>query len=215
MAELVFFTGTMDCGKSTLAAQMNYTHASRGRRGLVFTCQDRAGQGVLSTRLGLEVPAIEVNSDLNFFELALSHQNDAEPLAFFICDEAQFYSRSQIDQLAHVVDDLDIDVFAFGITADFRAELFPGSARLIELADRIQVLQVEALCWCGQKGTHNARTVNGVMVTEGDQVMVGDTSGIGSSGSGSSGIESSEVDVIGYEVLCRRHFMASQPLGEN
>lgn len=198
MAELVFFTGTMDCGKSTLAAQVNYTHASRGRRGLVFTCNDRAGSGVLSSRLGLEVAANEVRPDTNFFELALKHHSSSDPLEYLICDEAQFYSREQINQLAHVVDDLDIDVFTFGIAADFRTELFPGSARLFELADRIQVLQVEALCWCGRKATHNARTVNGIMVTEGEQVVVGDTS---------------TKDVVGYEVLCRRHHMAAMPLG--
>lgn len=200
MAELVFFTGTMDCGKSTLAAQVNYTHASRGRRGLVFTCNDRAGDGVISSRLGLEVPAIEVKPDTNFFEIALSHQSDGTPLEYLICDEAQFYSRKQVDQLAHVVDDLDIDVFTFGLSADFRTELFPGSARLFELADRIQVLQVEALCWCGRKATHNARTINGVMVTEGEQVVVGDTA---------------SSDVVAYEVLCRRHHMAAMPLGSS
>jgi thymidine kinase len=67
----------------------------------------------------------------------------------------------------------------------------------LKLADRIQVLQVEALCWCGRKATHNARTLNGVMITEGEQVFVGDTS---------------SKDVVGYEVLCRRHHMAAMPL---
>jgi thymidine kinase len=200
MAELVFFTGTMDCGKSTLAAQVNYTHQTRGRRGLVFTCNDRAGSGVLSSRLGLKVPAIEVDLKTDFFELALSHRNNDDPIDYMICDEAQFYTREQINQLAHLVDDLDIDVFAFGIAADFRTELFPGSARLFELADRIQILQVEALCWCGRRATHNARTLNGVMVTEGEQVVVGDTGA---------------KDVVGYEVLCRRHHMAAMPLGNS
>ena len=197
MAELVFFTGTMDCGKSTLAAQVNYNHASRGRRGLVFTMKDRAGEGILSSRLGLEVPAIEVTENLDFFALVLE-ENAKENVDYLICDEAQFFSRAHIDQLAHIVDDLDIDVYAFGITADFRTELFPGSARLIELSDRIETLQVEALCWCGRKGTHNARTLNGVMVTEGEQVFVGDTG--------------ADADVVGYEVLCRRHHMQGMTL---
>ena len=93
---------------------------------------------------------------------------------YLICDEAQFYSPDQIDQLAKVVDELQIDVFAFGILTDFRTQLFPGSGRLVEIADRMNVLQVEALCWCGKRATHNARTENGVMVTEGDVVVVGD-----------------------------------------
>ena len=198
MAELVFFTGTMDCGKSTLAAQVNHTHSNAGRRGLVFTRNDRAGSGVLSSRLGLEVPAIEVTDATNFFDLCLSHNVD-EPLDYLVCDETQFYTRAHIDQLAHVVDDLDIDVFAFGISSDFRTDLFPGSARLFELADRIQVLQVEALCWCGRKATHNARTVNGKMVTEGSQVLPGDTG-------------ESDENVIGYEVLCRRHHMSGMTI---
>ena len=192
MAELIFFTGTMDCGKSTLAAQVNYNHKSRGRRGLVFTMKDRAGEAILSSRLGLEVPAQEVTDSLNLFDVVLD-ENKKDSIDYLICDEAQFYSRAQIDQLAHVVDDLDVDVYAFGLTADFRTELFPGSARLIELADRIETLQVEALCWCGRKGTHNARTINGVMVTEGEQVVVGDTG--------------ADANVVGYEVLCRRHHM--------
>ena len=198
MAELVFFTGTMDCGKSTLAAQVNYNHASRGRRGLVFTRNDRAGSGILSSRLGLEVPALEVTDDERFFANVLE-EHAREELDYLICDEAQFYLREHINQLAHIVDDLDIDVYAFGITSDFRTELFPGSARLIELADRIETLQVEALCWCGRKGTHNARTKGGVMVTEGEQVVVGDT-----------GVDA---EVVGYEVLCRRHHMQGMTLG--
>jgi len=111
---------------------------------------------------------------------------------YIICDEAQFYEPIQIDQLARIVDGLGIDVYAFGILADFRTKLFPGSARLVELADRVNTLQVEALCWCGERATHNARTVNGIMVTEGEQVVVGDTN---------------KADEVAYEVLCRRHHM--------
>ena len=65
-------------------------------------------------------------------------------------------------------------MFAFGILTDFRTQLFPGSARLVELADRMNVLQVEALCWCGKRATHNARTENGAMVVEGEVIVVGD-----------------------------------------
>ena len=195
MAELVFFCGTMDCGKSTLALQTDHNHAARGRRGLIFTKLDRAGDSVLSSRLGLSVGAIEVGDDLDLWEVVVQRRTSGEPVDYLICDEVQFYCPEQVEQLARLVDEMDIDVFAFGITADFRTRLFPGSQRLVELADRVEVLQVEALCWCGRRGTHNARTVDGVMVVEGDQVVVGDT------GAGSSGRRS------GYEVLCRRHHM--------
>ena len=144
MAELVFFNGTMDCGKSTLALQMDHNHAARGRRGLIFTKLDRAGDSVLSSRLGLSTPAREVADDLDFWEAVVTIATSGSPVDYLICDEAQFYTRDQVEQLARIVDEMGVDVFAFGITADFRATLFPGSQRLIELADRVQELQVEA-----------------------------------------------------------------------
>ena len=192
MAELIYYCGTMDSGKSTLALQTEHNHASRGRRGLVFTKQDRAGSGILSSRLGLEIPAIEVSTDYDFHREIVAMLSRGERVDFLICDEAQFYTAEQIEQLALIVDNLDIDVFAFGILADFRTKLFPGSMRLVELADRIQALQVEALCWCGARATHNARTIGGMMTTEGEQVVVGD-------------VDSDAV--VAYEVLCRRHHM--------
>ena len=84
---------------------------------------------------------------------------------FLVCDEAQFYSPAQVEQLARIVDDMVVDVFAFGFMADFRTRLFPGSQRLVELADRVEVLQVEALCWCGQRATHNARVIDCLLYT--------------------------------------------------
>ena len=116
---------------------------------------------------------------------------------YLICDEAQFYTQAQVEQLARLVDELAVDIYAFGILTDFRTRLFPGSQRLVELADRMQVLQVEALCWCGTRAIHNARTLDGEMTTEGDQVLVGDVS----SANGEPG-------TIAYEVLCRRHYRA-------
>ena len=193
MAELVFFCGTMDCGKSTLALQTDHNHAARGRRGLICTKLDRAGDSVLSSRLGLSVGAIEVTDELDLWDLVVRRRTSGDPVDYLICDEAQFYTPDQVEQLARLVDEMNVDVFAFGITADFRTRLFPGSQRLVELADRVDVLQVEALCWCGARGTHNARTIDGVMVVEGEQVVVGDT-----------GAHSGEV---GYEVLCRRHHL--------
>ena len=196
MAELVFFSGTMDCGKSTLALQMDHNHRRRGRQGAIFSKFDRAGSSMLSSRLGLATEAVEVDDDLDFWEQIVSRLTAGERIDYLICDEAQFYTGAQVEELARIVDELGIDVFAFGITADFRTELFPGSKRLIELADRVQVLQVAALCWCGQKATHNARIVDGVMVVEGEQVVVGDTGGDGA-----------DRPVVEYEVLCRRHYM--------
>ena len=173
MAELVFFSGTMDCGKSTLALQTAYNHEQRGLTGIVFTMNDRAGKGKLSSRLGLVADAVEVTHDMDFWR--------------YLNDRRQ---QGRVDFV--IVDEVGIDVYGFGITSDFLTRLFPGSQRMIELADRVEVLQVEALCWCGARATHNARTLNGLMVHQGEQVVVGDTD---------------KNDVVAYEVLCRRHHM--------
>lgn len=195
MPELAFFSGTMDCGKSTLALQIEHNRSARGLSGVLYTRDDRAGQGRLSSRLGLVTDAVEAGPELDLFadvghRLAAGHRVD-----YVIVDEAQFLAPEQVDQLARVVDDVGVDVFAFGITTDFRSKLFPGSQRLVELADRVEVLQVEALCWCGARATHNARTVGGRMVVEGAQVVVGDV----------TWAAPDPAAEVGYEVLCRRH----------
>ncbi|MDD9208159.1 thymidine kinase [Georgenia sp. 10Sc9-8] len=202
MAELVFFSGTMDCGKSTLALQMDHNHAARGLEGVIFSRDDRAGDAVLSSRLGLQVPAVEVGDTTDFWAEVVRRRTRGGRVDYVICDEVQFYTPPQVEQLARLVDEMAVDVYGFGITTDFRTRLFPGSARMLELADRVERLQVEALCWCGARATHNARTVAGEMVTEGDQVVVGDTVAGGAAGRGAAGDRGAEV---GYEVLCRRH----------
>ncbi|MEV0372322.1 thymidine kinase [Streptomyces sp. NPDC050636] len=200
MPELVFFSGTMDCGKSTLALQIEHNRSARGLQGLIYSRNDRAGRGKLSSRLGLVTEAVEAADDMDFYTHVVGQLTSGGRVDYVIADEAQFLAPEQVDQLARVVDDLELDVFAFGITTDFRSKLFPGSQRLVELADRIEVLQVEALCWCGARATHNARTVDGRMVVEGAQVVVGDVVG--------------DVDgppaEVGYEVLCRRHHRRRQ-----
>ncbi|MCE1173184.1 MAG: thymidine kinase [Propionibacteriales bacterium] len=190
MAELIYFTGPMDCGKSTLALQVAYTETEAGRDGRLFTMLDRSGGATITSRIGLTRPALEVNEDFNFWSYVVSELTSGRRVDFLVCDEAQFYGSEHIDQLARIVDELQIDVFCFGILTDFRTELFPASRRLVELCDRMEQLQVRPRCWCGEPATHNARTIGGVMVTEGTQVVVGDTDG------------SMEV---AYQVLCRRH----------
>ncbi len=195
MADLTFFTGPMNCGKSTLALQIDYTEASAGRRGVRFTCQDRAGASVISSRIGLAEDALEVTPGFDFWKSVTGWLTAGRRIDYLVCDEAQFYTVAQIDDLARIVDDLGIDVYAFGILHDFRTAMFPASARLVELCDRFELLQARPRCWCGAPATHNARTVDGVMVTEGDQVVVGDT------GKGAQ---------VAYEVVCRKHHRRRQ-----
>ena len=193
-AALKFFWGPMDCGKSTLALQMHYNHSRQGRVGLVLTRNDRSHAARVTTRIGLAHEAIEVTDELNLVELVRQRWAAGERLDYVICDEACFYTVAQVEQMADLVDVHDVDVFAFGLATDFRAELFPASRRLFELAYEVSRLQVEVLCWCGRLGQLNARVVAGVVAREGEQVVIGDTS------SGTADVR--------YQVLCRRHYRA-------
>lgn len=178
--------------KRTLALQIVHNRSARGLQSLIFTRDDRAGEGKLSSCLGLVTEAVEATSALDLYAFVVESMSRGGKADYVIVDEAQFLAPEQIDQLARIVDDLGLDVFAFGITTDFRTKLFPGSQRLIELADRVETLQVEAMCWCGACATHNARTADGEMVVEGEQVVVGDVG--------------TAAEIVGYEVLCRRHY---------
>ena len=194
MAVLRFSYGTMGSGKSTLALQVHHNLSSRGLRGLLCTQLDRDG-AVVSSRLGVSAAAVDVGPKLDLFELASQYAAANGGLEYLVCDEAQFYTPAQVEQLARVVDELNADVHAFGLLTDFRGRLFEGSARLMELADERQELQVEARCWCGARATQNARLVNGVQVYDGDVVVVGDTGG--------------DAEVV-YELLCRRHWLRGE-----
>ncbi len=193
MATLRFSFGTMGSGKSTLALQIHHNLSSRHMYGLLLTKLDREGQQVTS-RLGVAAPAIQVHDELDLHALAVENW----PLHYIVCDEVQFYSPGQCDQLARVVDDMEVDVYAFGLLTDFRGQLFDGSKRMLEIADEREPLHVEARCWCGARATHNARVVNDFVVYEGETVVVGDTA--------EPGAQKMFGDTVRYELLCRRHY---------
>ena len=193
-ASLKFFYGPMDCGKSTLALQMDYNHARQGRHGIVLTRNDRSHAARVTTRIGLRHKAIDVTDQMNLLDLVRQRWAAGARLNYLICDEACFYTVAQVEQMADLVDVHDVDVFAFGLATDFRTELFPAARRLFELADEVARLQVEVLCWCGREGNLNARVVEGVVVREGEQVVIGDTV--------------ADHHRVRYQVLCRRHHRA-------
>jgi thymidine kinase len=185
----------MGSGKSTLALQIHHNLSSCGLEGLLLTMLDREGSQVTS-RLGVASPAINVDSTMDLYDIANEHAQ-RKGLSYLVCDEAQFYTAAQADQLARIVDEIGADVFAFGLITDFRGLLFDGTRRLLEVADERVALQVEARCWCGSRATHNARLVNGSIVYEGEVVVVGDTA-----------VKDEPLfgDVVTYELLCRAHY---------
>ncbi|SDN71941.1 thymidine kinase [Geodermatophilus sp. DSM 45219] len=205
-AHLRFFHGPMDCGKSTLALQVDHNQSRQGRRGLLLTQGDRSAQPQISSRVGLCREALEVAPGTDLRLLVRDHWAAGHRVDYLIVDEAQFLAPGQVDQLAELVDESHVDVYAFGLTTDFRARLFPGTQRLLEVADDVQRIQVEVLCWCGLPGLLNARVVDGQMVREGETVVVADTAP-------TPAPDDRDADVH-YQVLCRRHHVQGQ-LGPN
>ena len=189
MAKLRFYFGTMGAGKSTLALQIHHNLSKTGD-GLLLTQGDREGSAI-SSALGVSAAAHVIDCSDDLHTIAVESSQARGRLDYVVCDEAQFYSAAQIDQLAAVVDELDADVHAFGLLTDFRGRLFVGTTRLLEVADERSELQVQARCWCGGRATHNARVVDGRQVYDGEVVVVDD---------------GSTADVT-YELRCRKHWM--------
>jgi thymidine kinase len=194
----------MDCGKSTLALQVDHNQSRQGRHGLLLTQGDRSGAPQISSRVGLRRVAIELSDTTDIRLLVRDRWAAGHRVDYLIVDEAQFLTGAQVEQLAELVDESHVDVYAFGLTTDFRTLLFPGTQRLFELADDVQRVQVQVLCWCGLPGLLNARVVGGALVREGDTVVVADTAPAPppSPGNGEEGVR--------YQVLCRRHHARGQ-----
>ena len=198
MAELRFSYGVMSAGKSTLALQVEHTWTQAGRRGVLLTSNDRGGAGRVTSRLGLDRAALEVGPDTDLDVLLRQTVPDG---GFVVADEVQFYAPEQVDALARCVDLRDVDVACFGLLTDFRSRVFPGSGRLVEVADVLVPLPLPVVCWCGRPARLNARLVDGEVVHEGEQVVLGDTA---------PHAQALDAGVFGpevrYQVLCRRHW---------
>lgn len=205
VGRMKFCYGPMDCGKSTLALQIDHNLARQGRQGLLLVRHDRSGVGRISSRIGIARQALEVESGTDLRAVVRRAWERGRHLDYLIVDEAQFLSPAQVEQLGELADDVRIDVYCFGIATDFRSMLFPGAQRLFELADELAPVQVEVLCWCGLPGRFNARVRDGVVLRTGDTVFVADTASTGEVNRVSTRV-STESATVRYQVLCRRHF---------
>jgi thymidine kinase len=185
LAKLYFYYSTMNAGKSTSLLQSSHNYRERGMRTLVYTARlDQRGGGKVHSRIGLTSEALHFDQGSDLYA-EISGEHAGQVVSCVLLDEAQFLSRAQVEQLAVVVDRLSIPVLCYGLRTDFRGELFPGSARLLALADELS--ELKTICHCGRKATMVVRVgTDGAVERDGAQVEIG-------------GNER-------YLSLCRRHF---------
>ncbi|MGB0414958.1 MAG: thymidine kinase [Coraliomargarita sp.] len=173
MAQVYFYYSAMNAGKSTSLLQSSYNYNERGMRTLLLTPEidQRAGAGRIASRIGLSKEAYTFSRDEDLFSYSQTN-NEADPVACVLIDEAQFLTREQTSQLCRVADKLDIPVLCYGIRTDFQAQLFEGSAALLAWADKL--IELKTICHCGRKATMNLRTdPNGKAIKAGAQIEIG------------------------------------------
>lgn len=171
MAKLHFKYGAMNSGKSDTLIKTAYNYTEQSLRIVVVKpVVDTKGGRYVSARAGgrWRVDMLAAADDDLLAEIVRRHNN--APLSCVLVDEAQFLTPDQIDQLFTVAKRHDISVICYGLRADFRRQLFPGSARLLELADNIEKLPT--MCRCGSQAEFNCRKVDGEFVFTGSQVAI-------------------------------------------
>ncbi len=187
MAKLYFYYASMNAGKSTNLLQADFNYRERGMRTMLFTAavDTRFAAGTITSRIGLEAAATPFDAETDLAAV-VAQRHAIEPVACVLVDEAQFLSPEQVDQLAHLADVVGVPVLAYGLRTDFQGQLFPGSARLLALADAL--VEIKSVCACGRKATMNLRVdAAGRAVGQGEQTEIGGNDR--------------------YVALCRRHFV--------
>jgi len=186
VAKLYFYYAAMNAGKSTTLLQADFNYRERGMATMLWTARldERAGAGVIGSRIALSAPAHSYDAKVDLFE-AVGEELKRRALDCILVDEAQFLSQHHVLQLCEVADTLSIPVLCYGLRTDFQGKLFPGSAALLALADSL--IELKAVCECGRKATMNLRVdAEGYAVASGEQTEIGGNDR--------------------YIALCRKHF---------
>jgi len=194
MAKLYFYYAAMNAGKSTTLLQADFNYRERGMETMLWTAShdDRAGSGMISSRIAISSPAHTYSPEVDLFD-AIGEELKKRQLHCILVDEAQFLTRDHVLQLCRVSDELKIPILCYGLRTDFQANLFEGSAALLALADAL--FELKAVCECGRKATMNLRVDE-----EGHAVAAGSQTEIGGNDR--------------YIALCRRHFFERLREGE-
>ena len=191
MAKLYFRYGAMGSSKSANILMVRYNYEERGQYAVLLKprTDNRDGEHEIQSRIGLSAPAEYVDEFLK--EIAEFWDDEISEYTYhgrrvdaILVDEAQFLSPEEVDTLSDIVDFYNIPVLCYGLRTDFLNHLFPGSRRLMEIADVIE--EVPTVCWCGKRAQCNTRYANGKIVREGAQIMLGSNES--------------------YVALCRKHY---------
>lgn len=191
MAKLYFRYGAMGSSKSANILMVRYNYEERNQYAVLLKprTDNRDGEHEIMSRIGLSAPAEYVDE---FFKEIAEKWKPGSPEYLYhgmkvdavLVDEVQFLSEDEIDTLSDIVDFYEIPVICYGLRTDFRSKMFPGSKRLMEIADIIE--EVPTVCWCGRRAQCNTRYADGKIVREGAQVMLGSNES--------------------YVALCRKHY---------
>ena len=168
MAQLYFKYGALGASKTANVLMTRFNYEERGQQTLLVKprMDTRDGDHMVASRIGLSYPCIY------FDELKQLTIMELQQNACIFVDEAQFLTREEVMHLVYLVDDLEIPVICYGLRADFKGELFPGSEALLAWADKLE--EMKTICWCGRKATFNARfDSTGKVLKEGEQVVLG------------------------------------------
>ena len=191
MAKLYFRYGAMGSSKSANILMVRYNYEERGQYAVLLKprTDNRDGKHEIQSRIGLSAPAEYVDEFLK--EISESWDDETSEYTYhgkkvdaILVDETQFISPEEVDRLSDIVYFYNIPVLCYGLRTDFLNHLFPGSRRLMEIADVIE--EVPTVCWCGKRAQCNTRYANGKIVREGAQIMLGSNES--------------------YVALCRKHY---------
>ncbi|QPC98065.1 MULTISPECIES: thymidine kinase [Qipengyuania] len=186
MAKLYFYYASMNAGKSSTLLQADFNYRERGMRTMLWTAKlDTRSEGMVRSRIGLEADSHRYVPETDLWaEVAAA--NRVQPIDCVLVDEAQFLTKAQVWQLARLSDEAGIPVVCYGLRTDFQGELFPGSAALLGIADKL--VELKGVCHCGRKATMNLRVdADGKAVKAGEQTEIGGNDR--------------------YVALCRKHFV--------
>ena len=173
MAKLYFSYSAMNAGKSTILLQASHNYQERGMKTMLLTAalDGRHGKGRIGSRIGLSADAFVFSNTTDMVALVSDHRKQTA-IDCVLVDEAQFLTDDQVWQLAEIVDELNIPVMCYGLRTDFQGNMFPGSARLLAIADNLR--EIRTICHCGRKATMVIRQdAAGTVIRDGAQVEIG------------------------------------------